>query len=136
MLRHSKLRALAFVCLVAAGAAGAQDSPLTGDRIRELIVGNTVIGPFRARLYDFSYTAEGEVYGGIGVDVDSGTWRIEGDNTYCHEWFTHFGGVERCYQWYRHDPRSNSLGELQMKNVDAFRVDDIWIWRITPGLQR
>ena len=121
--------------LLALAPVRAQD-PLTVDQIRALITGNTVTGPVGARPYAFSYTAAGEVYGDIGVSLDSGTWRIRDGDVYCHEWTEHFGGEERCYRWYPQPDRAKSKGRYRLRNVDAFRARDMWVWQIKPGLQR
>ena len=111
-------------------AARAQEQALSGEEIRALIVGNTVTGPIGGRQYDFSYQPDGNVYGTIGVDVDSGTWEISDDGVYCHEWFEHFDATRRCYRWV-HAPRDR----YRMVNIDAFRVTDVPVWRIRKGLE-
>ena len=83
-----------------------------------------------ARQYDFSYERGGLVYGSIGVSSDRGTWTIADDGLYCHEWAQHFGGERRCYRWV-----SAPRNRFRMVNVDAFRTDDIPVWRIESGLQ-
>jgi len=107
----------------------AASGPLPGDQIRKLIVGNTVIGPGYRTLYDFSYAADGQIYGGTGYSTDQGNWQIRDDNVYCHEWSTFFGGEERCYQWY-----DTGNGRYLLKNVDVFRQYDVDVWRIEPGM--
>ena len=107
----------------------AAEGPLSGDQIRSLIVGNTVIGPVRGQLYDLSFMAGGEAIGATAGNTDSGTWRIRDGNVYCHHWTTFFGGDERCYQWYE-----RGQGRYTLKNVDAFKVLDQEVWRIRPGL--
>jgi len=124
-------RAFAAVCLAAAAppALCAETGPLPGERIRELIVGNTLTGPYYGSPYDFSYTADGNIYGSTGNGTDNGRWRIRDDDVYCHEWSTLFDGTERCYQWYAGDG-----GRYRLENVDAFRVYDFNVWRIRPGM--
>ena len=112
----------------ASGAAGGE--PLSGERIRELIVGNTLIGPYYGRPYDFSYAPGGEIYASTGTGTDSGRWRIRDGNVYCHEWTTLFGGTERCYRWYE-----EAGGRYRLENVDAYRRYDLHVWRIRPGMQ-
>ena len=106
------------------------EGPLSGDQVRSLIVGNTVIGPVRGELYDFSYAANGDVIGAAGGTTDGGTWRIRDSNVYCHEWSTYFGGNERCYQWY-----DTGQGRYTLKNVDRFKIIDLDVWRIRPGVR-
>jgi hypothetical protein len=107
----------------------AAQGPLSGDQVRALIVGNTVVGPLRGSLYDFSYAEDGNVVGAAGGNTDAGTWRIRDGNVYCHEWSTFFGGYERCYQWY-----DTGKGRFRLKNVDTFKVIDLYVWRIRPGM--
>ena len=128
------------VCLVAGllvvlgGCAGSarnkpEGPPLTGVEIKNLIVGNTVKGAVGAESFTFYYQAPVSVSGVIGVqgDNDSGTWKIEGDNTYCHEWDVFFDGVQRCYKWYKTD-----RGYV-LENVDAFRVQPLVVYGIEQG---
>jgi hypothetical protein len=122
----------ALVLLIAGSATLASDTtavgkPLTGDQIRSLLVGNTALGPLRAILYDFGYTADGVVYG----TLDSGTWRITHDERYCHKFVMLFNATERCYRWY-----ALGDGRYRMVNVDAYRTLNIDVWRIEPGLPR
>lgn len=124
------------LCGIAAVAAlglslplSAAEGPLSGDQIRSLIVGNTVVGPVHGKLYDLSFLASGEAIGDTAGNTDAGTWRIRDGNVYCHEWSTFFGGYERCYRWY-----DSGEGRYTLKNVDAFRVRDFNVWRIRPGL--
>lgn len=126
-----RLAGLSAVLCVSAVAlpASAVEGPLSGDQVRALITGNTAIGPVRGRLYDFSFLASGEVIGSAGGNTDGGTWRIRDGNVYCHEWSTFFGGDERCYQWY-----DTGQGRYTLKNVDAFKILDLDVWRIRPGL--
>ena len=113
----------------AVAAASSPDvGPLDEQRIRELIVGNTVVGPLDRQLYDFSYADDGTVLGSAGPTTDSGTWRIRDGNVFCHEWATYFGGDERCYQWY-----DVGEGRYLLKNVDTFRIPNLPVWRIVPG---
>ena len=93
---------------------------LTGDQIRSLITGNTLQGNFMTNPLTMVFYPNGEVYGAIGLTgSDSGTWAIEGDN-YCHEWFTYFNAVRRCYRWI---PQGGDA--YLLKNVDAFTVRPI-----------
>jgi len=128
---HLLATACVALCLWAAvpAALAADGGPLSGDRIRELIVGNTLIGPYYGRPYDFSYDADGNIYGSTGAGTDSGRWRIRDDDVYCHWWTTLFDGTERCYQWYAEDN-----GRYRLRNVDAFRRYDLHVWRIRPGM--
>ncbi len=132
-LAHGVAAALFLIayCLIDAAPIRAQDTALSGQEIRELIVGNTLIGPINARQYDFSYEPDGNVYGDIGVSTDRGTWEISDDGVYCHEWTLHFDSTRRCYKWFR----AKRQGRYVMKNIDKFRVRDIDVWRIKPGLQ-
>jgi hypothetical protein len=121
---------IALVALSLAATAGfAADTPMTGEQVRALLVGNTVSGPWYAEPYDFSYTREGRVYGTIGANTGNGTWRIRDGDRYCHEWSEFFEATEKCYQW--HDLGG---GRYRMVNVDAYRDRDIDVWRIRPGL--
>jgi len=118
------------VLLLAAVTGFAADTPMTGEQVRALISGSTVSGPVYALPYDFSYTAEGRVYGTIGANTGDGAWRIRTGDRYCHEWSEFFDATEKCYQW--HDLGN---GRYRMVNVDAFRDYDIDVWRIRPGIQ-
>jgi hypothetical protein len=100
-----------------------QQSPaqeaLGGEEIRTLITGNTLQGNFMTNPLTMVFYADGVVRGAIGLTgSDSGTWKIEGD-TYCHEWFTYFSGVRRCYEWIPDGER------YVLKNVDAFKARNI-----------
>jgi hypothetical protein len=112
----------------AAVAGGAERGPLDGERIRELIVGNTLVGPYYASLYQYTYTADGRIFGSTGRGTDAGRWRIRDGNVYCHQWVELYDAEERCYEWY-----DTGDGRLTMKNVDAFRQYDVDVWRIEPG---
>ena len=127
---RSAITSLMVSSLVYAGSLAASEGPLTGQEIRDLIVGNTVIGPINARQYDFSYKSDGGVYGDIGVSGDRGSYTISDDGVYCHEWFRHFDATRRCYQWYR-----AQSGRYVLRNIDTYRVRNIDVWRIKPGLQ-
>ena len=112
-------------CLAAAMLFGLSSTPglareaLSGDAVRTLIVGNTLQGSYTTEPLTIVFYADGLVRGSIGLTgSDSGTWEIEGDR-YCHEWFTYFSGVRRCYRWI---PRGD--GYL-LKNVDSFRGRNI-----------
>ena len=92
---------------------------LGGDQIRTLITGNSLEGAFRTRRLVMVFYADGQVRGSLGLTgSDSGTWEIDGD-TYCNEWVTYFGGVQRCYRWI-----PNGDGYLLI-NVDAFKIHPI-----------
>lgn len=110
--------------------ADVQREELTGEKIRTLIVGNTVMGPIGRRMYDFSYQPDGNVYGSIGINGGSGKWDVSDDGVYCHEWAELFGGNRHCYRWV-----TAEHGRYLMVNVDTYRTGDIPVWRIKPGLQ-
>ena len=96
----------------------AQDA-LSGDEVRSLIVGNTLKGSYMTNPLVMVFYPDGLIRGSIGLKgSDSGTWEMEGDK-YCHEWFTYFSGVRRCYLWI---PQGD--GYL-LKNVDSFRGRNI-----------
>lgn len=119
--RARRYRALA--CALLLGIFGQQsqaaEEALSGDEIRARIVGNTLQGSFMTNPLTMVFYADGLVRGAIGLKgSDSGTWAIEGDK-YCHEWFTYFGGVRRCYQWI---PQADGY---VLKNVDEFRARNI-----------
>lgn len=98
--------------------SGAHEA-LSGEEVRSLITGNTLQGSFMTNPLTMVFYADGVVRGAIGLTgSDSGTWEIEGDK-YCHEWFTYFSGVRRCYQWI---PRGNGY---TLKNVDEFKARNI-----------
>ena len=123
---------VALVGLLVVGAhAFAQNKPLSGPELRELIVGNTVIGPLGARQYDFSYDPDGRLYGSVGIDTDSGTWSIADDGTYCHEWTLILGSTLRCYKWFR----AERPGRYVMVRIDTSQRLGIEVWRIRPGLR-
>jgi hypothetical protein len=110
-------------------SGGEVQGPLAGERIRELIVGNTLVGPYYASLYQFSYTPDGRIFGSTGIGTDAGSWRIRDGNLYCHQWVELYDATERCYEWY-----DTGDGRYTMKNVDAFRQFDVYVWRIQPGM--
>ena len=128
----TSLATFAFLGSILTAQAGgtAISGPLRGEQIRALISGNTVSGPIYAKPYDFSYMAEGRVYGDIDSSTGNGVWRIRDGDRYCHEWSNFFAGVERCYQWY-----DVGNGRYRMVNVDSFRIRNIEVWRIKPGLE-
>jgi hypothetical protein len=104
-------------------AVCSQQSPaqeaLSGEQIRSLIAGNTLQGSYMTNPLTMVFYPDGVVRGAIGLTgSDSGTWEIEG-NKYCHEWFTYFSAVRRCYEWV---PQGDGYS---LKNVDAFRVRNI-----------
>ena len=127
---HGAIAGSLFSGLLYAASICASEGPMSGQEIRDLIVGNTVIGPINARQYDFSYRPDGGVYGDIGTSGDRGNYTISDDGIYCHEWFRHFDATRRCYQWFR-----AKQGRYVLRNIDTFRVRNIDVWRITPGLQ-
>ena len=123
------------VLLSACGTGGSKivGAALTGAEITSLIGGNTIQGFFGADTYDWYYAPDGKVAGvvralGAGSD-DSGTWRVEGTGTYCHEWTKFFKGVEQCFEWYKLE----QSGHYLMKSTDEDRYDDIEIWEIIEG---
>jgi hypothetical protein len=116
------------VSVLAGPALFAADTVLTGEQVRALISGNTVIGALGARMYDFTYTPDGNVYGTINSSTDSGSWSISEGGRYCHEWSMFFDGTETCYQW--HDLGD---GRYRMVNVDAFRTWNLQVWNIRKG---
>jgi hypothetical protein len=103
--------------------------PLSGEEITKLIVGNTVNGAVGGESFSFYYKDHISVSGVIGVqgDDDSGTWEIKDKNTYCNEWFVYFGGVRRCYQWYK-----TERGYI-LENVDAFKIRPLVVYNIQKG---
>jgi hypothetical protein len=120
--------AVLAVGVLAAPAGFAADKVLSGEQVRALISGNTVIGALGARMFDFTYTPDGDVYGTLNASTGSGSWRILDGDRYCHEWSVFFDGTETCYQW--HDLGD---GRYRMVNVDAFRTWDLQVWRIHKG---
>ena len=125
---------IAALLLMLVGCAGntrdkPQGPPLPGAEIKKLIVGNTVKGAVGAQSFTFYYQAPVSVSGVIGVqgDNDSGTWKIKGDDVYCHQWDVFFGGVERCYQWYK-----TERGYI-LENVDVYRVQALVVYGIEQG---
>lgn len=107
--------------LIGAGAPPAlAQEPLKGDQIRSLITGNTLQGSFKTNPLTMVFYADGVVRGAIGLTgSDSGTWEIDGDK-YCHEWFTYFSGVRRCYVWI---PQGDD--RYVLANADSFKVRNI-----------
>lgn len=93
---------------------------LNGEQVRSLITGNTLQGSFMTNPLTMVFYADGVVRGAIGLTgSDSGTWEIEGDK-YCHEWFTYFSGVRRCYLWI---PQGDD--RYVLANADSFKVRNI-----------
>ena len=105
--------------------------PLDEEAVRELLVGNTLTGSYGAERYTFFFESDGKVYGELGMfrGADSASWTFK-DGRYCHWWAEYFGGIERCYRWYRTGPDTYLL-----KNADAYRWHDIE-GRIVPGKPR
>lgn len=126
VLRAGIVVSLALAFVGCASPVSDDDTKLTGKEVRELITGNTFRGAFEAQQLTMVFYADGVIRGSHGLTgSDRGTWWIEGDN-YCHRWSRYFGGVRRCYQWWR---RSN---DYLLLNVDAFRAPNI-PGRIEPG---
>ena len=105
-------------------------SAFTGDEIRKVIVGNTLQGPYGTEMFDYYYAADGAVTGVVGAaNDDSGTWLIKDDNVICQDWDQFYGATQHCYEFYK----SSRSGQYIMKNVDAYRVEDIEIWEVIQG---
>lgn len=103
--------------------------PLRGDEVRELITGNTLRGSFRANPLIIVFHEGGLATGRLGFRGSGrGRWSIE-DDIYCHHWTTYFGGVRRCYRWYR---RPDNVYYLD--NVDTFRFRGPLLGNIEPGI--
>lgn len=118
-LRSVSLAVAASVLLGMLGQPSQAQEALSGDALRTLIVGNTIQGSYMTNPLTMVFYSDGLIRGAIGLTgSDSGTWEIKGD-TYCHEWFTYFSGVRRCYQWLPEDDA------YVLKNVDSFRGRNI-----------
>jgi hypothetical protein len=88
---------------------------MTGEEVTQLISGNTFRGALRADALLMVFYENGVIAGRLGLTgSDRGTWRVEGD-VYCHHWARYFGGVRRCYKWWRRP------GDFLLVNVDSFR---------------
>ena len=128
--RFAKRHPIAWLVLVAlmTGCATEQptsETPLTGQQIEDLIVGNTLLSAWEAQQLTMVFYADGTLRGSLGLTgSDSGVWSVHGD-TWCQEWIRYFGGVQRCYRWY---PTRN--GYL-LENVDAFRI-----WNLSGRIQQ
>jgi hypothetical protein len=108
---------------------GLAQEAVGGEALRTLIVGNTLKGSYTTKPLVMVFYADGLIRGAIGLTgSDSGTWEIDGDK-YCHEWFTYFSGVRRCYHWV---PEGD--GYL-LKNVDEFRARNIQ-GRVEKGMPK
>ena len=83
MSRHAITAILgALAWLAAAIPVQAAGESLSGEQVRALISGNTVSGAIYAKPYDFSYTADGKIYGEIGSTTDSAAtdhWNLYGE---------------------------------------------------------
>ena len=103
---------------------------LTGEQIKELLVGNTIQGPLSIYVYDWYYTQDGKVRGDVGLmDKDSGTWLVKGTGTYCHQWMKFFHGAQRCYEWYKLEQSSHYL----MESLEPAIYEDIEVSEIIEG---
>lgn len=118
--RGATLAAAALAMLLGSlSHRGMAQEALSGDQVRALITGNTLVGSFMTNPLTMVFYEDGVVRGAIGLTgSDSGTWEVEGDN-YCHEWVTYFSGVRRCYRWVR-----DGDGYV-LKNVDRFKARPI-----------
>lgn len=117
--RRGRLALVAAALLGLWGPPSLAGEALSADAVRTLIVGNTLKGSYMTNPLVMVFYPDGLVRGAIGLTgSDSGTWELEGDK-YCHEWFTYFSGVRRCYHWI---PQGD--GYL-LKNADSFRGRNI-----------
>ena len=118
--RARRAAAAALVALLcSAGLAGAAGERLSGDRIRELITGNTLQGNYTTLPLTMVFYENGVLRGSIGLTgSDSGTWEIDGDK-YCNEWDVYFDGVRHCYAWVPHGDG------YVLQSVDAYKIRPI-----------
>ena len=134
-VRKTRLEMFAFVLLAlsvctpkaqssddAHKASSAAETAMSGEEIKEAVVGNALTGGYAARPYTFYFEPTGAL---IGTAPNHGRWRLEGD-VYCHIWTEFFGGVERCYRWF------GTADGYHLKNVDPYRYWDI-TGKIVPG---
>lgn len=72
-------------------------SPLTGEEIKQRVLGNSVSGTTRDGPYTVYFPDYGEVLGVRSFNYkDRGTWQVKGDMM-CIHWDNWWGNVERCW---------------------------------------
>ena len=74
----------AVVALALAGPAAAEEMPLSGDQMREVLSGNTAVGDGDEWRQYFDPNGE-TPYRPEGGEIDVGEWKVEGD-TYLSWW--------------------------------------------------
>lgn len=96
-------------------------SRLTGEEIKEKIIGNSVSGPTKDGPYTVHFPGYGQVQGVRSSNYkDRGTWRVQ-DDLMCIRWDNWWGNAERCWDvfltgntvtWIRPDGSFSDSAEL------------------------
>jgi len=107
-------------CASSPGMSGSA-VPLTGDEIRGLLVGNSIIGKNWDGPYTVYFPTYGEMRGLRSSHYkDQGTWYVVED-AICGEWENWWGSVERCWgiylegdtiTWLRPDSDAPDVAEI------------------------
>ena len=83
--------------------------PLTGEEIKELLVGSSVVGSTQdiytggaifGSNYTIFYPSYGKFRGSLGYATDQGVWSVRG-NIYCRTWDNWLDNEETCYRFYK-----------------------------------
>jgi hypothetical protein len=83
----------------AAEPAASELRTLSGEEIRRVLTGNTLVGYDGAGPYWMYYPSGGTIWGqASNGDVDVGRWSVEG-NLYCRAWRRWRGQAERCWNF-------------------------------------
>jgi hypothetical protein len=71
--------ALCIASMLSSQALGQATMPLSGDLLRETLIGNTIAGIENGESYSEYLRSDGSISGLSGSDKYSGRWRISGD---------------------------------------------------------
>jgi len=72
---------------------------LKGDKIRNLLSGNTIEGTYERGTYIIYFSPDGTQYGKTSSTRDKGKWWIEGDK-YCRQWNKWSDHHVKCRKFY------------------------------------
>lgn len=83
--------------LMALSASASAGTPLSGEQIKQLVSGNTIVlySHARSQNYTIHYATDGSAASRSESDgkIVKGTWRITDSSEWCNHWT---GAVERC----------------------------------------
>lgn len=110
MIRSIRLLSVMFLsslaiaaCQTSGGSGGgsADQAILTGDEIRNTLIGNTISAySYRSgNTFEVFYASDGKAYAQGTNFSDEGVWRIQKGNQMCFKWKEIRGGSEQCFRF-------------------------------------